>query len=126
MADLLRAFVIGTSLPATIYTLGFVGLARRHRPVASFDYTTFAVAMPVLFGCANVLASVLIRYQNTRLKFAMFGAVFGLLIGLLALYMDISVGLEGSYKYFLLVTCPVIYAAIWGLPIHALNDLMFT
>lgn len=128
MDNLLRAFIIGSSLPATIYTLGYMGHAYNKNPIPQIDYAMFAIIMPLVFGISNAILSGLIRYQNTRVKFLIFGFIFGFIISSIGLYMDLPVQLfeiPENKKYIVLLLAPILYAFIWAVPIYGINKFMF-
>lgn len=125
--DLIRAFIVGSSLPASIYTLSYVGRSYGANPTDQLHYPGFAIAIPLLFGLSNAIVSNLIRYDNTRLKFALFGACFGLVLASIGLYLDLPVQLfdmEESLQRMVLLIAPLLYAVIWAIPIYQMNLLM--
>ena len=121
--DMIKAFVVGSSLPAVVYTFSYMIVAN--------DMPQFApLLIPVIFGLSNVLATTLLRYKNTRLKFLLFGLVFGLIVGGLMLWTDYPILVNDPTMFdefmppVVLVGSALLHALLWAVPLYNLNALM--
>ncbi len=54
-----RGFIIGSSLPATIWPLAGLGFASRDLPVGTLDWFFIGFFFPVLFGVTNAVTAIL-------------------------------------------------------------------
>ena len=120
--EMVKAFVVGSSLPAVVYTLAYMTVVKDMPPFAP-------LLIPTLFGLSNVAISTLVRYKNTRLKFFLFGLLFGLVVGGLVLWSDypvlINPTLLDDFKpAIVLVAAALLHALLWAVPIYNLNSLM--
>ncbi len=120
---MIKAFVVGSSLPAIAYTLVYMTAVNDMPPLAP-------ILVPALFGASNVLVTTLVRYSNTRLKFLLFGLVFGLIVGGLMLWTNYTVlaspaMLDDRFKpLVVLAGSALLHGLLWGVPIYNLNALM--
>ena len=130
MERALGAFVIGSSLPATIWTLTYTGLAMMKKGAAGPDilaYPKVAIAIPLLFGIANVLANIGVcpAGWSYTIRMALVGAVFGLglaMVGTFLLDLPRKIfGFDDSNWWVPLLIAPLMYAVIWGMGVNVLN-----
>ncbi len=63
--DILKSFVIGSSILVTIITLTYTGRANVDKQVLPFE--TVAIVIPIIFGVANIIANS-IKGGNYTLK----------------------------------------------------------
>ena len=118
-----KAFIIGSSLPATIWTMCFAGLSHSQRPCPKdISYETFAVVMPVLFGLLN---GIMINFDQQKLIYA--GVSFGLLFAaygtcLTNLHCHLY-KIKPRYRFVAFIWEPIFYAFVWGIVIRSMNEM---
>ena len=85
--DIVLAFVIGSSIPVTLITLTYVGLAFRKsgRP-PSVPYEIIAAFLPVLFGLINVLHVYLLRITGDPEVSLYMGVLTGVIFSTIGSY----------------------------------------
>ena len=127
--DVAKAFLVGTSLPATAITFSYVGAAQHKakHPVEHYELLPFMV--PLVIGSMNA-ASVFTqqRYGTGALKTQLvFGALTGLFMSVVG-----RKGFDMPSKLFGLkdkpwlahLAAPVLYAGIFGAVLYPLNKVI--
>jgi hypothetical protein len=131
-----RAFVVGSSLVATILTFLYVGHAWQQKHGKhdddAFRYEVFAIGLPLVFGIVNALVQSKALTKavggSYYVKMAIVGALVGIGLSYYGnFYVDLPKDLFGMSKdkrKNTLVFTPIVYALVWGLLIASLNKFM--
>jgi len=120
-----RAFIIGSSLPASLLSLAYIGVAfaRASRPV-EVPFETIAIVVPLAYGLANV---VNVHFGNTVESAAITGLVLGLLfsvVGRFLLHLPQKIFQFGEDNIHIVhIIAPALYSLIFLLLIRPLNHL---
>ncbi len=121
-----KAFIIGSSLPATVWTLCFAGMSHKQRPCPKdMNYEWFAVIMPALFGFIN---GILVTFpgNNPQQRMSYAGALFGLLFAAYGTCLtDMHchlLNITPRYRFIAFIWEPIFYAFVWGVVIHYINE----
>ncbi len=135
--DLLLAFVIGSSILATIITFSYTGNAYRKsgRP-KDVPFEWIPIFIPIMFGLMNMLNIFLqsiIKKKSTTSKYiiaATVGALTGLifsLMGRFGLNLPQKIfNIEKTKEWTVHVIAPIMYAAIFAVIIQPLNNYLIT
>lgn len=131
---LLLAFIIGSSVASTIFSLSYLGLANlQFKGVDNYEY--MAVYVPLLYGAFNVLGSGLTKYFN-KLKYApiiipaLVGGMHGLVFSVIGRYLmgnlpvknfQFNLGDEWQVHIYAFLY----YSAVYGVVLTFLNQLYF-
>lgn len=120
-----KAFVVGSSLPATVWTLIVTGLSHGHNPCPKdVDYETLAVVVPAAFGLFN---AILVHFpgENPQRRMAYAGLLFGVIA---ATYGTCATDLHchilripPRLRFLAFLWEPLFYAFVWGVVVHQLN-----
>lgn len=118
-----HAFLVGSSIAATLITLVYTGRAFRGagRP-SSVPFEVIAIVVPIAFGLANVIN---VRLGNT-IKTAFFvGAVLGLLFsmgGRFVLQLPEKIfNMKRQSTGLVHLVAPIVYALIFAIIVRQLN-----
>lgn len=124
--DAVTDFLVGSSWPATIISMVYIGRGYMRTPPADhpipFQYIVWS--LPALFGLSNVLLS---RYTDgSRLTMILAGALFGFAlsnIGTRIWSMPEKVfGFSAKDKFVPMILAPLLYAFVWGVVVYSLNS----
>ena len=125
-----KAFLVGSSIPATAITFAYLGAAQHRAQHPVKDYETLPFIVPLVIGSMNA-ASVAVqrRYQTGPVKTQLaFGAVTGLVMSLVGRYgfgMPKQLfGLKPEKEWIVHIAAPALYAAIFGAVLYPLNKLV--
>ncbi len=122
----LRGFVIGSSLPATLWPLVGLGAKSAHLPPGALNWLVIGLFFPVLFGLTNAM-TVSLKGSNGILKMFGIGAVMGLVSASTGTFLlnipEIVYGLSGNSRYLALPGGALFYGLIWAFPVRYLNQL---
>lgn len=120
-------FIIGSSLPATIWPLVGLGIASRDLPVGTLDWFIVGMFFPVLFGLTNALSMTLPWRQNWAQMLGI-GAVMGFISASTGTFLlnipEIVYGLHGNSRYLALLAGPAFYGLVWAFPVRWLNEFV--
>ena len=126
MRHALRGFIIGSSLPATIWPLAGLGFASRHLPVGTLNWLLIGIFFPVLFGLTNVLTATHPACKGWARMLGI-GAVMGLVSASVGTFLlnipEIVYDLHGNRRYLALPGGAVFYGLVWAFPVRWLNEL---
>ncbi len=127
MRRAIRGFIIGSSLPATIWPLAGLGLESRHLPVGTLDWLLIGLFFPVLFGLTNALTVILPGGCKGLVRMLGIGAVMGLVSASIGTFLlnipEIVYGLHGNSRYLALLGGPVFYGLVWAFPVRWMDEL---
>ena len=127
MNSLVKSFVVGSSLPATVWTFSYLGAAYRKHPTDALPMTAVPIAVPALFGIVNAAVNAIPTSTSIGYTIRMFivGALFGLGLSLFGTFgLNLPVKLfqaPPSERFKYLLIAPIIYAFIWGIVVNYLN-----
>ena len=95
-------FVIGSSLPATIWPIAGLGIASRELPAGTLDWFVIGLFFPVLFGLTNAVTVVLAGRKGWAAMLGI-GAIMGFVSASTGTFIykipEIVYGLEGDSRY---------------------------
>ena len=121
----LRAFIIASSLPVTIWPLVGLGIAVT-RSGADFNFAIAAVLIPLLFGTFHAI-SIALGLPNSRKAYLIVGALLGLVMSSIGTFganiPETVYGLTDNRKYLALLGGPLFYAFVWGLVLWPLEKM---
>ena len=127
MRRALLGFVIGSSLPATIWPLAGLGIASQGLPHGTLDWLVIGLFCPGLFGLANAVTLLLPGCKTVLAMFGI-GAVMGFVSASTGTFLynipEIVYGLEGNRRYLALIIGPVFYGLVWAVPVRWLNRVL--
>lgn len=122
----LCGFIIGSSLPATIWPLAGLGFSSRELPVGTLDWLLIGLFFPVLFGLTNALTAILPGRQGWARMLGI-GAVMGFVSASIGTFLlnipEIVYELHGNRRYLALLGGPVFYGLVWAFPVRWMNEL---
>jgi len=128
LKDAFKAFVVGSSVLAFVWTFLYVGQAWRKNRPANFPITWAFVMLPYLFGIVNVLANVIPSKSSNAYTVKMFitGALFGVLLSTIGRFLAKAPEKLDAFgwpdkKWLPSAVAPIFYALIWGLVINFIN-----
>ncbi len=129
------AFIIGSSIFATISTFSYTGVAyRRSGRPKEIPFEILALAIPLMFGVMNIL-NIFIQ-SNLKLNFkgknfviaAVVGAVTGLTFSFLGRFgLDLPskiFNISPDKEWTVHIIAPLLYAAIFALIIQPINEYL--
>ena len=126
MRQIFRGFILGSSLPVTLWPLVGLGFKSRDLPAGTLDWFVIGLFFPVLFGVFNAI-TVALPYRLTWLKMLGIGALMGLVsasVGIFTMNIpEIVYGLLGNSRYIVLPLAAIFYGLIWAFPMHWINQL---
>ncbi len=121
----LCGFIIGSSLPATIWPLVGLGFASKDLPVGTLNWLLIGLFFPVLFGLTNALTAVLAGRQGW-VKMLGIGAIMGLVSASTGTFLfnipELVYGLHGNSRYLALLGGAVFYGLVWAFPVRWMNE----
>lgn len=131
---LLLAFIIGSSIASTIFSLSYIGIANlKNKGIDNYEY--MAVYVPLFYGAFNVLSSGLSRYFS-KFKYLpiimpfIVGGTHGVVFSLFGRYLmgnlpvknfNFKEGEEWTVHFYAFMY----YAIIYGIVLTFLNKLYF-
>jgi hypothetical protein len=122
----MRGFIIGSSLPATIWPLAGLGFESRHLPVGTLNWLLIGLFFPALFGLTNVL-TVTLPGRKGFAQMLGIGVVMGLVSASTGTFIlnipEIVYGLHGNSRYLALLGGAVFYGLVWAFPVRWMNEL---
>lgn len=119
------AFIVGSSIAATIISLGYIGRAfeKAGRP-SDVPFELIAIVIPVAYGIANIIN---VRLGNTISSAALTGAALGFLFSLggrFLLHLPVKIfDISSQNAAIVHVIAPVLYALIFVVIVRQLNKL---
>jgi len=126
MRRALRGFIIGSSLPATIWPLAGLGFESRHLEAGVLNWLMIGLFFPVLFGLTNAL-TVPLPGRKAWGQMLGIGAVMGLVSASVGTFMlnipEIVYGLHGNSRYLALLGGAAFYGMVWAFPVRWMNEL---
>ncbi len=126
MRRALRGFIIGSSLPATLWPLAGLGVASRDLPAATLDWLFIGLFFPVLFGLTNAVTALLPGHKGW-VQMLGIGAVMGLVSASTGTFVfnipETVYGLHGNSRYLALLGGAVFYGLVWAFPVRWMNGL---
>ena len=125
----MRGFIIGSSLPATVWPLVGLGFESRHLPVGTLNWLLIGLFFPALFGLTNALTVILSGHKGLAQMLGI-GAVMGLVSASTGTFVlnipEIVYGLHGNARYLALLGGAIFYGLIWAFPVRWMNELFAT
>lgn len=127
MDSLLKSFVVGSSLPATVWTFSYLGVAHRAHPTKALPIEAVPVIVPALFGIVNAAVNTIPASSSEAYTIRMFvvGGLFGFLLAVAGTFgMNLPVELfqaPESERFKFLLIAPFLYAVIWGIVVNYMN-----
>lgn len=131
---LLLAFIIGSSMASTIFSLSYLGIANlKFKGIDNYEY--MAIYVPLFYGAFNVLSTGLSRYFS-KLKYLpiiipfIVGGTHGIVFSLFGRYLMGNLPVrnfnfkEGE-EYLVHIYAFMYYAAVYGIAITFLNKMYF-
>ena len=124
--SLFVAFATASAIPVTVWPLAGLAIAS-HRSNSDLDFSVVAIMLPVLFGLYNV-ATVLSGVRRTRITMLLAGALLGVVLASIGLYLGIPqrvYGFSEQSQWVVLIGGPVFYGLVWAfalLPLERLID----
>ncbi len=126
MRRALRGFIIGSSLPATIWPLAGLGFESSHLPVGTLNWLLIGLFFPALFGLTNAL-TVSLPGRKGWTEMLGIGAVMGLVSASTGTFIlnipEIVYDLHGNSRYLALLGGAAFYGVVWAFPVRWMNDL---
>lgn len=125
-----KAFLVGSSIPATAITFAYLGTAQHRARHPVKDYEAIPFVVPLVIGSMNAVSvAVQQRYRTSPLKTQLvFGAATGLVMSLVGRYgfsmPKLLFGLKPDKEWIVHLVAPVFYAAIFGAILYPLNKLV--
>lgn len=126
----LRAFVAGSSFPAVIIPLLYLGIAITLNPEAGFHYFYEVVSVMILFGLLNILfisIKEIIPFSGSN-KYWAFWAFHGMFFSFLwNFWLHIPEKLfllTGWVQYLTIPVAMILYACIWRHAVREVNIMM--
>jgi len=125
----MRGFIIGSSLPATIWPLVGLGFESRHLTVGTLNWLLIGLFFPALFGLTNAL-TVSLPGRKGLAQMLGIGAVMGLVSASTGTFLlnipEIVYGLHGNTRYLALLGGAIFYGLVWAFPVRWMNELFTT
>ena len=122
----LLAFIVASSLPVTVWPLAGLGIAAQ-RSGADFDFAIAAIVIPLLFGSFHALSTA-IGLPGSRKAYFLVGALLGLVMASIGTFIahipETVYGLTDNRKYLALIGGPLFYAAVWGIVLWPLQQMI--
>ena len=127
MESLAKSFIVGSSLPATIWTFSYLGAAHKQHPTDALPVEAVPIAVPTLFGLVNAAVNAIPVSSSTTYTWRMWivGALFGFALALVGTFgLELPTKLfqaPESQRFKYLFIAPILYAAIWGIVVNYMN-----
>lgn len=129
MRRALRGFIIGSSLPATIWPLAGLGYESSHLEAGVLNWLMIGLFFPVLFGLTNAVTVFLPGHKKLTQMLGI-GAVMGLVSASTGTFLlnipEIVYGLHGNGRYLALLGGAAFYGIVWAFPVRWMNELFTT
>ncbi len=126
MRRAIRGFIIGSSLPATIWPLAGLGFESRHLPAGTLNWLLIGLFFPFLFGLTNAL-TVNLPGRKGWARMLGIGAVMGFVSALTGTFLlnipEVVYELQGNSRYLALLGGPIFYGLVWAFPVRWMNKL---
>ena len=126
----LRAFIAGSSFPATVIPLIYMGIATTITPEAGFHYFSEVLSICILFGILNIIfcnIKNLLLFTQTW-KYWFFGWCHGLFFTIIwNFWLQVPEKLFHLSWFTQYLTIPVaiiLYACIWRYIVRHINVMM--
>lgn len=131
---LLLAFMIGSSLPATIFSLSYIGIANlKFKGIENYEY--MAIYVPLFYGAFNVLTTGLSKYFS-KIKYIpiilpfLIGGLHGVIFSIFGRYLMGNLPVKNfqfkkAEAYLVHIYAFMYYAAVYGIVISFVNKLYF-
>ena len=125
--EVLLAFIIGSSIPVTLVSFLYLGIAfkKAGRPSA-IPYELFAILIPVLFGLFNILNVYLLKLTDNKNVSIYVGVFQGLVFSIIGRFLlDLPGKLfKMEQQYLAHVYAIVTYMIISRIIVHPINVLL--
>lgn len=125
----MRGFIIGSSLPATVWPLVGLGFESRQLPVGTLNWLLIGLFFPALFGLTNALTVILPGHKGLPQMLGI-GAIMGLVSASTGTFLlnipEIVYGLHGNARYLALLGGAAFYGLVWAFPVRWMNGLFTT
>jgi len=125
MRRALRGFIIGSSLPATIWPLAGLGFESRHLSAGTLNWLLIGLFFPALFGLTNAI-TVILPGRKGWAEMLGIGAVMGLVSAATGTFIlnipEIVYGLHGNSRYLALLGGAIFYGLVWVFPVRWMNE----
>jgi len=131
---LLLAFMIGSSIASTIFSLSYIGIANlKFKGIENYEY--MAIYVPLFYGAFNVLSTGLTKYFS-KLKYLpiiipfIVGGAHGVIFSIFGRYLMGNLPVknfkfkEGT-EWQVHIYSFMYYAAVYGIVLTFLNKLYF-
>lgn len=126
MGKFFRGFILGSSLPVTLWPLVGLGVKSRHLAEGTLDWLVIGIFFPFLFGVFNAI-TVVLPCKLTWLRMLGVGALMGLVsasVGTFTMNLpEIVYGLAGNSRYMVMPLAAIFYGLIWAFPMRMINQL---
>jgi len=126
MRRALRGFVVGSSLPATVWPIAGLEYESWDLPLGAVDWRFVGFFFPILFGITNAITVSLPGYQSWQ-RMAVIGGLMGFVSASTGTFLfdipEIVYGLHGNERYLALVGGPIFYGLVWVLPVRWMNGV---
>jgi len=126
MRRALRGFIIGSSLPATIWPLAGLGFESRHLSAGTLNWLLIGLFFPALFGLTNAI-TVILPGRKGWVEMLGIGAIMGLVSAATGTFIlnipEIVYGLHGNSRYLALLGGAIFYGLVWAFPVRWMNGL---
>jgi len=126
-----RAFVAGSSFPATVIPLVYMGIATTLTPDAGFHYFSEVLSICILFGLLNIVfISIKAKLPFPDIgKYWFFGWCHGLFFTMLwNFWLNVPeklFHLSGWTQYLTIPVAIVLYACIWRFLLRPVNKMVW-
>ena len=121
-----RAFIAGLVIPSILLPIALLMATLQGKNAV---LSLLAVhALPVIWGAWNMFYFAFLRSilpGNAVQRMSIAGAILGLLLGLVAVFIyDLPhiLGFSRAYQYAPLIVAPILYAIVWGWLVRLLNN----
>ena len=126
MQRALRGFIIGSSLPATVWPIAGLGFASRDLPGGTLDWLFLGLFFPVLFGVTNAVTAIL-PGRKGWVQMLGIGAIMGFVSASTGTFVfnipEVVYGLQGNSRYLALLGGPLFYGLVWAFSVRSMNEL---
>ncbi len=126
MRRAVRGFIIGSSLPATVWPIAGLGFASRDLPVGTVDWLFIGLFFPVLFGLTNAVTMILPGRKGWAQMLGI-GAIMGFVSASIGTFIfnipEIVYGLHGNSRDLALLGGPIFYGLVWAFSVRWMDGL---
>jgi len=123
--SLIVAFATASAIPVTLWPLAGLAISAR-RANSDLDFSIVAISIPVMFGLYNA-ATVLARVPRTRMAMFLAGALLGLALASIGLYVGIPqrvYQLTAQTQWLVLIGGPLFYGLVWAFALAPLERVI--